>query len=66
MRLKTVKSDVICAIVFNVVYNFTGTLIKYFKTVLQYLDNNFNTEYKVCVLCIWGALLITRTTKIPV
>ena len=42
--VKTSKSDVIGAMLFNVVYNFAETFLKHLKTVLQFLNSDFNTE----------------------
>ena len=58
--VKTSKSDVICAMLFNVVYNFAEIFLKDLKTALQCLNGDFNTEHKICVICVWGALVITR------
>ena len=56
--VKTLKSDVICVMLFNVVYNFAETFLKYLKTVLQCLNGDFNIGYKICVICVWGALVM--------
>ena len=53
--VKTLKSDVICVMLFNVAYNFTETFLKHLKTVLQCLNGDFNTGYKICIICVWGA-----------
>lgn len=45
----------------DVVYNFADTLLKYLKYVLQCLNGNFNTGYNICVICVWGALVIINT-----
>ena len=58
--VKTLKSDVICLMLFNVVYNFAETFLKHLKTVLQCLNGDFNIGYKICVICIWGALLMLQ------
>ena len=44
--VKTLKSDVICAMLFNVVYNFAETFQNHLKTVLQCLNDDFNTGTK--------------------
>ena len=58
--VKTLKSDVICVLLFNVVYNFSETFLKHLKTVLQCLNGDFNIGYKICVICVWGALVISN------
>ena len=44
--VKIFKSDVICVILFNIVYNFAETFLKYLKTALQCLNDDFNTDIK--------------------
>ena len=58
--VKTLKSDDICIMLFNVVYKFSETFLKHLKTVLQCLNGDFNIGYKICVICVWGALEITN------
>ena len=51
--VKTLKSDVICVMLFNIVYNFAETFQNHLKTVLQCLNGDFNTGYKIYVICVW-------------
>ena len=51
--VKNVKSDVICVMPFNIVYNFSETLLKHLKSVLQCLNVDFNTGQKYA-LCAFG------------
>ena len=62
--VKTLKSDGICVMLFNVVYNFAETFLKHLKTVLQCLNGDFNIGYKICVICVWGALVINQLLEI--
>ena len=39
---------------FNADYNFAETLLKHLKTVLNCLNGDFNTGYKICVICVCG------------
>ena len=64
--VKTLKSAVIYVMLFNAVYNFAETFQNHLKTVLQCLNGDFNTGYKICVICVWGALLITWVRNISV
>ena len=57
--VKTLKSDVICVMMFNIVYNFAETFLKHSKPVLQCLNSDFSTRYKICVIFVWDAVLIT-------
>ena len=56
--VNTLKSDFICVMLFNVVYNFAEIFLKHSKTVLQCLNGDFSTGYKICVICVWGTLVI--------
>ena len=58
--VKPSKSNVIRVILFNVVHNFEETFLKHLKTVLQSLNGDFNTGCKICVICVWGALVISK------